>query len=143
MSDAEPADASDSRLTLGLRTRVETFKGRGRWNEVTVEDSVAPSESALLICDMWDAHWCKTAMERAEDLAPRVDALAGVARRAGIQIIHSPSGTVRFYGGTSPRQAMATLPLVGLPEPLDIPDPDVPVDGSFCSCDAGDEYRNH
>ena len=96
MTDATSTVATGS---LSLRTRVETFKGSGRWDEVVVEDYFAPDESALLICDMWDTHWCRIAVARGNVLADRIDALVKAARRTGVQIVHSPSDTMEFYAG--------------------------------------------
>jgi hypothetical protein len=51
------APAAD--LVLPLRTRVETFKGSGVWDEVRIERRLPVHQTGLLICDMWDNHWCK------------------------------------------------------------------------------------
>jgi nicotinamidase-related amidase len=142
MSDATPTVGTGNRITLSLRTRVETFEGSGRWYKVIVQDSIAPDESALLICDMWDTHWCKTAAERANVLAERIDAAVKDARRTGVQIIHSPSGTLEFYVDAAQRQTMASIPSVDLPEPLDLPDPALPIDDSDGGCDTG-ECKRH
>src|SRR5437867_12885171 len=45
-------------LRLKLRTRVETFKGSGEWDEVHLVKEVPVAEVAIIICDMWDKHWC-------------------------------------------------------------------------------------
>ncbi len=124
--------------SLGLRGRVETRKGSGIWREVSVRRPIAPAKSAVLVCDMWDAHWCRTAAERSALLAARIDELLRDARSAGARIVHAPSGTLERYEGASQRQRMRGLPPVGPPEPLELPDVELPIDDSDGGCDTGD-----
>ena len=138
MSRAAPADVSETRVTLDLRTRVLPFKASDRWEEVAVQRSFAPEESAILICDVWDTHWCRTTAERAAEIAGRIDALIKVVRLAGVQVVHSPSSTMGFYEGEAQRQRMASTPRIDPPEPLDLPDPALPIDDSDGGCDTGD-----
>jgi len=56
-----------------------------------------PKQSAIIICDMWNQHWCKGATSRVGELAPRMNEIVSKARGKGVLIIHSPSGTVNFY----------------------------------------------
>ena len=81
---------ADNALQLKLRTRVEVFKGSGIWEEVRFERSAPVKETALLLCDMWDNHWCSGAAKRVDVLAARMARLVNMARSRGIQIIHSP-----------------------------------------------------
>src|SRR5262249_30914919 len=62
-----------------------------------------PEESAMIICDMWNDHWCKHAAARTSELAPKVDAFASRLRPYGVLIVHSPSDTMDFYTGTPQR----------------------------------------
>ena len=62
-----PAPATPGRggaaLTLHLRDRVrEAEKGAFTVRERKV--AWDPKETALIICDMWDDHWCKSASRR-------------------------------------------------------------------------------
>ena len=52
---------------------------------------------ALLICDLWDTHWCATARRQADELAPRINDFATAVRRSGGVVIHAPSQTDVFY----------------------------------------------
>jgi nicotinamidase-related amidase len=74
---------------------------------------VAP-QPALVICDVWDTHWCATAREQADELAPRIDRLADVVRRVGGAVIHAPAQTEAFYKSDiqfrRAREAAAPLP---------------------------------
>lgn len=130
MKGATSGGVVDTQVTLDLRTRVAAFKGSGRWDEASVKRPISASETAILICDVWDSHWCRHAAERAGELAVRIDALVKTARQSGIQIIHSPSDTLDFYAGAAQRRRVADIPLVDPPEPLDLPDPPLPIDDS-------------
>ncbi len=77
-------------LKLKLRTRVESFKGSGAWDEVTVTREVPVAEAAIIICDMWDKHWCDGATARCDALADKIALVVQAARAKGIQIIHAP-----------------------------------------------------
>src|SRR5258708_14848665 len=60
------ASVSAQELRLPLRTRVEAFRGSGEWQEVTFERRLPATETALIVCDMWDKHWCRGASERVD-----------------------------------------------------------------------------
>src|ERR1700745_1806889 len=74
------AKKSSPTMRLPLRTRVEAFKGSGLWEEVHFEKEFPVAETGLLICDMWDNHWCSGAARRvgvlAKMMAPVVDQAA-------------------------------------------------------------------
>ena len=87
-------------LKLNLRTRVEAFKGSGDWQEVHFEKMQPTSHTAILICDMWDKHWCTGASRRVAALAARMEPVVAAGRANGIQIIHAPSEVMDFYKDT-------------------------------------------
>ena len=58
-----------------------------------------PRLTALIICDMWDRHWCAGASARVDEMAPVLNELACVMRDSGALVIHSPSDTMDFYAG--------------------------------------------
>ncbi len=74
----------------------------------SVEKAVewAGPETALIIVDMWDKHWCAGATQRAGEIAPKVNELAKAVRGKGGLIIHGPSDCMKFYEGT-PQRALA------------------------------------
>jgi hypothetical protein len=89
--------AAAAELRLPLRSRLEAFKGSGIWREVDFEDSFPTARTAVVICDMWDKHWCAGATARVNTLAVRMAPVVDAARSAGIRIIHAPSDTMEFY----------------------------------------------
>ena len=130
-------------LKLKLRTRVEAFKGSDTWDEVAVTRDVPVAEVAIIICDMWDKHWCDGATTRCDALADKMVPVIKAARAKGIQIIHAPSETMNFYQNTIQRRRMMLAPPVELPKLLEIPDAPLPIDDSDGGCDSGQKpwYR--
>ncbi len=129
------APAFSAELQLPLRSRVEAFRGSGAWEEVRLQHRVPASQTAILICDMWDKHWCSGATARVEELARKMAPVLDKARAAGIQIIHAPSETMDFYKEFPQRQRMLRLAAVEPPAPLGLPDPPLPIDDNDGGCD--------
>jgi nicotinamidase-related amidase len=129
-------------LHLPLRSRVEAFKGSGEWDAVRIDTHLLPSQTAILICDMWDKHWCTGASRRVQVLASRMAPVIDAARARGIQIIHAPSETMIFYQDWPQRQRMLRVAKVEPPAPLGIIDPPLPIDDRSGGCDTGDaQYK--
>ncbi|WP_146389498.1 cysteine hydrolase family protein [Allorhodopirellula solitaria] len=100
-------------LMLNLRTR--TVGDR----EPRLEEATWKAENtALVICDMWDDHWCKSAARRVDQLAPALNATVAAARQQGVLIIHAPSSVVKFYRGSPQRELASAAPLAKPPVPL-------------------------
>jgi nicotinamidase-related amidase len=118
---------------------VELFRGSDVWEEVTVERRLPVAETAILLCDLWDNHWCSGAARRVEAMVPAVEATVAAARAAGVQIIHAPSDTMAFYADAPQRRRILDVPRVAPPEPLDLPSPPLPIDDSDGGCDSGEK----
>ena len=71
-------------LSVTLRSRTETFRGSGEWQEVAVPCRLEPRRTAIIICDVWDDHWCRGATQRVGLLAPKIAKLVEAARPRGI-----------------------------------------------------------
>ena len=56
-----------------------------------------PAETAIVICDMWDKHWCAHATARVAEMAPALNEVITLAREKGVAIVHAPSETLGFY----------------------------------------------
>lgn len=111
------------------------------------------SATALVICDMWDDHWCKGAAARVAELAGPMNEVVETARRRGIFVIHAPSTTMTPYRDTQPRRrathASFVQPPVALTAddrwgtkwcyPNDKREPDMPIDDSDMGCDCQDK----
>jgi len=133
-----PARAAD--ITIDLRSRVEVFKGSGDWREVSLRQSLPAEKTAVLICDMWDKHWCGGATQRVNALAAKMAPFLESARRQGIRIIHAPSETMAFYADAPQRKAILALPKIEPPAPLVLPDPPLPIDDKHGGCDTPDQF---
>ena len=130
LPDVPRRSKPEGTLILKLRTRTE----EDNWAEKTIEKEIPVAEVAVLICDMWDKHWCTFASERCEEIAKRINTVLEAARGKAVQIVHAPSGTMDFYIDTPQRRRMEFAPKVDPPEPLDISDPPLPIDDSDGGC---------
>lgn len=103
--------AADSPLQLHLRTR----DGGAAREETATWD---PTKTALIICDMWDDHWCKSAARRVGEMAGPLNETVKAARARGVFIIHSPSTCTDFYKDTPQRRRAQAAPFASTPLPL-------------------------
>jgi nicotinamidase-related amidase len=129
------ADEPAANLSLPLRSRVQPFKSGGDWTEVAIHQDLPAKETAILICDMWDKHWCNNATSRCEVLAKKMAPVLAAARARGVLIIHSPSECMDFYKDAPQRKRAQEAPHVEPPKSLDLNDPPLPVDSSDGGCD--------
>ena len=125
-------------MQLAVRSRAEAFKGSGEKQSVSFEYTLPATATALIICDMWDRHWCDTATQRVDALAHKISPVVDLARQRGVLIIHAPSETMDFYKDYPARLKMLQLPQVQPPEPLALTDPPLPIDDSDGGCDNPD-----
>jgi nicotinamidase-related amidase len=128
---------------LALRSRVEMFRGSNEWNEARIDYPFDPAKSALIVCDMWDKHWCGGANVRVAALVKKLEPVLENARRKGIVIVHAPSETMSFYANAPQRRRMLSLPVFDPPKEREITSPPLPIDDSDGGCDTpGDrEHR--
>lgn len=106
-------------------------------------------ETAIVVVDMWDDHWCKGAAARVAELAGPMNAVLNRAREMGVFAIHAPSSVVDFYEGSPQRKRAMEAPYAKPPVELSKderwgtnwcwPDkdrePDLPIDDSDMGCD--------
>jgi nicotinamidase-related amidase len=130
-------------LHLHLRTRVEPFKGSGTWDEVVLARDLPARETAIILCDVWDDHWCHNASRRCAALARKMVPVLEAARRQGVQVIHAPSDCMDFYKDTPQRRRIHEAPRVTPPKPLDLPDPPLPIDDKDGGCDDAQPDASH
>ncbi len=124
-------------LNLNLRRQTLELNADGYrvWCVTDFSRMVAPQEIALVICDVWDRHWCRGAAERLEVMLPRMNAVASAARHQGVLIVHAPSDTMEFYRNAPARQRVLDIPLVEPPADLEMITPLLPIDASDGGCD--------
>ena len=146
---APGAQAQDvASFHFSARERVATAPGSSEFREVEKTLDWNPHQTALVICDMWDAHTCPNSAARVGEMAPRVNDFAKAARKAGVLIIHCPSDTMAFYkdhpGRKLAQSAPAATPLVALQRWCHL-DPTreaaLPIDDSDGGCDGGRTWK--
>ena len=147
LTGAGEADA----LRLNLRSRV---KGDGdAFRVVEKKTDWDPKKTALIICDMWDDHWCKSAARRVAEMAGPLNDTVKAARARGVFIIHAPSTCTNFYKDTPQRKRAMDAPFAKTPAPLSIADrwgtkwcwpdpkrePTLPIDDEGMGCDCAEK----
>jgi|TARA_B100001964_G_C14238124_1_gene603530 nicotinamidase-related amidase len=104
-------------LKLNLRSQ---GKGAADTREKIKQATWKSEKTALIICDMWDDHWCKSASRRVGEMAPVLNDIVKTARAKGIFIIHAPSSVVDFYKDTPQRKLAQKAPFSKAPIKLSI-----------------------
>ncbi len=127
------------KMLLHLQSRDQEDKsGKPRVREA----SWKVNETAIVIIDMWDQLYCKSATQRVGVLAPKMNSVISAARSHGVQIIHAPSNVTGVYEDLPQRLRMKLAPQVKPPTPIGgwcyldpQKEPEMPVDTSECACD--------
>jgi hypothetical protein len=70
---ATAADRDSSPLNLNARDRVKDASAAFQTRESVIR--WAPQKTVIVVCDMWDKHWCKGATARVAEMAPRMNAV--------------------------------------------------------------------
>ncbi|MEX2187157.1 MAG: hypothetical protein WD875_10200 [Pirellulales bacterium] len=150
----------DEMLALHARSQVAAAKGKdGKNRYAAVEKTLSwdPQKTAVIICDMWDDHWCKGAAARVTEMAPAMNEVVKAARRRGMLIIHAPSTCVDFYKDTPQRRRAIEAKFVKTPVALSTKErwgtcwcwPDdsregaLPIDDSDMGCDCKEKCTIH
>jgi nicotinamidase-related amidase len=132
----------DKWLYLVIRKQ-EPVKGT---NEFKQKDAVVAKldrrKTAILICDMWNKHWCASASRRCAALAEKMAPLIDEARDAGLHIVHAPSDTMDFYRDHPARKRALAAAMVAPPAPIanwcsleEAREGALPIDDSDGGCD--------
>ena len=104
----ETSEANEPGIQL---TRQGPVTGsQGQFHRTSSNTPWAPSDTALIICDVWDSHHCVNAVRRVQELAPRINALANSLRANGATIIHAPSDCMKFYSSHPARERAKSAP---------------------------------
>jgi nicotinamidase-related amidase len=137
-------------LHLALRYRAKADPADDAYlvkNESAVWD---PYRTAIIICDMWNQHWCAGATRRVVEMAPTMDATVEKAREAGVFIIHCPSDCMDYYAGAPQRKRAQKAPAAPTPAEIDgwyglnsAKEPPLPIDDSDGGCDDDPQCPQH
>ncbi len=142
--------AGAANLSLQTRTRTETRPGIGDWAPVAMAVTIPAEKTAIVICDMWDRHWCEGATRRVGEMAPRMNEVIKVARQKGAFIIHCPSDTMKHYADTPQRKRAQAAPKAEPRVPLKnwchldpTKEAPLPIDDSDGGCDDSPQCKNY
>lgn len=97
-------------------------------------ESWPAARTAVIVCDVWDAHHCLNAVRRLNEFAPRLNEVLQEARRRGAIIIHAPSDCMPAYAEHPARQRAIAAPRAAT-LPADI--------GSWCSSIPAEERASY
>jgi len=98
-----------------------------------VEREIDPAKTGVVVIDMWNFHWCKTATERVGAIVPRMEHCLQAMRALGMQVFYCPTDVIDAYLGTPQRERVLATPLEPLPALKDIECPEPP-QGPGCAC---------
>jgi nicotinamidase-related amidase/type 1 glutamine amidotransferase len=107
---AERTSTSGKDLRFTLRYRKETAPGSGRYHALYRTEFWKPSQTAIIVCDMWDLHHCLNATRRGAEMAPRMNKVLKEARQRGVTIIHAPSSCMAAYKNHPARKHALAVP---------------------------------
>jgi nicotinamidase-related amidase len=99
------ADGAD--FTLTLRSRTEEG---GKFSIVEKGQTWPARKSAVIVCDMWDAHHCLNAVRREEEMVLRMNEFLEKLRGSGVFVIHSPSSCMDAYKDHPARKRAQAAP---------------------------------
>jgi hypothetical protein len=139
----DSADSTPSGLlALGLQRQIPTsWRADAGWAPTTEVTHWLANETALVLIDLWDNHWCDAMAQRGVDLSLRVNRTASRLRSRGVHIAHSPSApALAFYDKTAARARVKHAPHVAPPGPSNTTDPAPAVlqtPGLLSGCDSG------
>lgn len=112
-----PAADDKTSLRLTLRSRAAAPGEK----PVAPSETVAnwdPRKTAIIVCDMWDDHWCKSATARVGELAGPMNEMLKAVRAKGVFVIHAPSTCTAFYKDAPQRKRAVDAPFAKSPIPL-------------------------
>lgn len=102
-----------------LRTRKPVAAEKTVFDVVETEEEWNAQRTAVIVCDMWDAHHCFNAVGRVQKLAPEIEKFLTITRERGATIIHAPSSCVEFYKEHDARKRAQAVPVsTNLPEQI-------------------------
>jgi len=127
---SQAAADDEATFPLAVQSQYETAPGSGRFQYRVITEQWVPAETAIIVCDVWDAHHSINAVERLEEFAPRLNDVLTDARERGITIIHSPSDCMPAYADHIARKRAINAPQTAH-QPHDI--------GAWCSAIPAEE----
>lgn len=104
------AELSMAEPVFDLTLREQVTDADGKSQTKYSHEKWAPDKTAVIVCDMWNAHHCLNAVRRGTELAPRMNVVLKHAREQGATIIHAPSSCMDFYKDHPARKRALAVP---------------------------------
>lgn len=118
-ADPLAAGAEDTEAVGVVLRSQELVDGSSvQYSTVEKSETWAVSETAVIVCDMWDLHHCYRAVQRENQMVPRMNKLLSKLRRHGAVIIHAPSSCVDFYADHPARKRVLEIPIAAHPNDI-------------------------
>ena len=117
---AAEVQLTDGNFVVNLREQVTTKAGEQGTKRAFRTEMWKPKDTAVIVCDMWDAHHCYNAVQRVKDMAGRMNDVLEAARSAGALVIHAPSSCMEPYSDHPARVRAQQAPAAeNLPAKID------------------------
>lgn len=114
------AVASAEPLRLQLRAQTPVAPDSVHFQTRLRDEQWDPKATAVIVCDVWDYHHCRNAVERLEEFGPRLNEVVRRARQLGATIIHAPSDCMSYYAEHPARVRTLSVPrAANMPENVD------------------------
>jgi hypothetical protein len=129
-----PASSAGTSVVAAPPPMELALQSRDPRGHVRVEqEKIAPARVGVVVVDMWNYHWCKTATMRVAALVPRMHKALDAARELGMTVMLCPSDVVDNYAGWPQREVIFGLPRHAVPALAHIECPPPP-NGGGCAC---------
>ena len=115
------------RLDLRSASLVMDSTGHQQWREADTPTTLQAGATALLLCDVWNDHTSRGAVERLVAMVPTMAAVVERLREQGATIVHCPSNCMEFYAESAARQRVVSCPASEPPPELEHDDPPLPI----------------
>lgn len=114
-------------VSISLRSQYISTVGRQEWVANTTVVQWPSAETAIVVVDMWDVHWCHTATTRVAEIATPMNQTLEAARELGVHVIFAPSDVTQFYKDEPARMRTLALPKASKPNNSNVPQPTFPL----------------
>ena len=94
---AQTSAGTGNTITVSMQKRIKGDAAVDNYAIVNEIQQWDPKQTAIIICDMWDKHWCKGATARVAEMAPKLNEVLTIARSKGVLIVHAPSDCIGYY----------------------------------------------
>ena len=103
-----PTILAQAPLEVQLKLQRPEPDESGQFSTVNRNEKWVGTQTAVIVCDVWDYHHSPNAVARLEQLLPRLDQVLEFARNQGAIIIHAPSDCMVAYEDHPARQRATT-----------------------------------